>query len=131
MTLGCLQLGAWINLLVPIPNAAITGNKGELSVMVKTATGSSAGYANTVVQHLLTLLLPPPSIEPWQRKKPQKGIKSQRGQGEMYGEVKRAQTLSLTRTAVLGLDELARSRGISRSELVEQVGRGIIPLPSV
>ena len=74
---------------------------------------------------------PPPSIEPWQRKKPQKGIKSQRGQGEMYDEVKRPQTLSLTRTAVFGLDELARERGISRSELVEQVGRGIIPLPSV
>ncbi len=48
----------------------------------------------------------------------------------MYDEVKRLQTLSLTPSAVLGLDELARARGIIRSELVEQIGRGIIPLPS-
>ena len=132
MTLEWLRLGAWINLLAPIPNAATTGKLGELSAMAKTATGSSAGYANTVVQHLptlLLLLLTP--IEPWQRKKPQKGIKSQRGKGEMYDEVKRAQTFSITPTAVSGLKELAQARDISSSELIERIGRGIIPLPPV
>lgn len=74
---------------------------------------------------------PPPPIEPWQRKKPQKGIKSQRGQGEMYDEVKRSQTFSITPTAVSGLKELAQARGISTSELIERIGRGIISLPSV
>ncbi|MBE9233758.1 ribbon-helix-helix protein, CopG family [Cuspidothrix issatschenkoi LEGE 03284] len=46
----------------------------------------------------------------------------------MYDEVKAKQTLSLTPTAVKGLDKLAESLGISRSEVVEQIGRGIIPL---
>jgi hypothetical protein len=72
--------------------------------------------------------IPPALLQSWQRKKARKGIKSKRGQGEMYDEVKAKQTLSLTPTAVKGLDKLAESLGISRSEVVEQIGRGIIPL---
>ncbi|MFL9458023.1 hypothetical protein AB0756_39915 [Tolypothrix campylonemoides VB511288_2] len=69
--------------------------------------------------------VPPPS---WQRKKARKGLKSKRGQPEIYDEVKTKQTLSLTPTAVQGLDKIAESLDISRSELVERIGRGIISL---
>lgn len=72
-----------------------------------------------------------PDLQPLkshQRKVPQKGLKSERGKGELYDEVKTKQTLSLTRTAVKGLDEMAEALNISRSELVERVGRKIIPL---
>lgn len=70
----------------------------------------------------------PPVREDWQRKKPKKGHKSQHHVGEVYDEVKSSQTLCLTKTAVKGLDEKAKRLGISRSEFVEQVGRGIIPV---
>lgn len=76
-------------------------------------------------------LAPPAPLQPWQRKKAQKGLKSKRGQPESYDEVKTKQTLSLTPTAVKGLDQIAESLDISRSELVERIGRGIIPLSVV
>ena len=40
------------------------------------------------------------------------------------GEHKERITVSLTATAVEKLDELAASQGISRSELIERIGRG-------
>lgn len=66
-----------------------------------------------------------PKLQPWQRKKPQ-NIKSQRGQPELYDQVKKKVTISLTPKAVNGLDNLAMSLNISRSELIEQIGRGLI-----
>lgn len=74
------------------------------------------------------IFVPPAPLQPWQRKKARKGLKSERGQPESYDEVKTKQTLSLTPTAVQGLDKIAESLDISRSELVERIGRGIIPL---
>lgn len=55
----------------------------------------------------------------------QKGIQ---GQPEMYDEHKKRVNISLTPTAVERLDALAESMDVSRSELVEQVARGTIPL---
>ncbi len=57
-----------------------------------------------------------------------KGKKTSKGYPELYDEVKKRVNLSLTPTAIAGLDELAKELDLSRSELVEQIGRGIIPL---
>lgn len=47
-----------------------------------------------------------------------------------YDEVKNRVSLTLTPTATTKLDETASEYGVSRSELVEQIARGIIPLAS-
>lgn len=59
-----------------------------------------------------------------------KGTPGQKGiQGpEMYDEHKKRVNISLTPTAVERLDALAGSMDVSRSELIEQVARGTIPL---
>lgn len=57
-----------------------------------------------------------------------KGQKGYRGQPDMYDEVKGRYNMTLTPTAVKGLDALASSMNLSRSELVEQFGRGLIPI---
>lgn len=57
-----------------------------------------------------------------------KGRKSIKGQPDIYEEVKGLVSLSLTPTGVKGLDGLAATAGLSRSEFVEQVGRGLIPM---
>ncbi len=58
-----------------------------------------------------------------------KGVRSSKGQPEAYDEVKTRINLSLTPTAVKGLDELTSEMGLaSRSDLVEQIGRRILPL---
>jgi hypothetical protein len=44
----------------------------------------------------------------------------------MYEEVKKSLTLAVTPTAVRGLDEQAKEFGISRSELVERIGRRLL-----
>jgi len=59
---------------------------------------------------------------------PRKGHKSQKGQGDLYDEPKRNTVLVLTQTARTSLDRMAAELGISRSELVERVGRGSILL---
>lgn len=46
----------------------------------------------------------------------------------MYDEHKKRVNISLTPTAVERLDALAGSMDVSRSELIEQVARGTIPL---
>lgn len=51
--------------------------------------------------------------------------KSQRNIPELYDQVKQAFSFSLTPTAVKKLEEMAKSLGLSRSELVEQIARGI------
>jgi len=57
-----------------------------------------------------------------------KGQKGFRGQPDMYDEVKGRCNMTLTPTAVKGLDALAQSMNLSRSELVEQFGRGLLPI---
>ncbi len=61
-------------------------------------------------------------------KKGQKGQKSLKGQPELYDELKNRVAMSLTPTAVAGLDAVAKSMDLSRSELVEQIGRGLLSL---
>jgi hypothetical protein len=61
---------------------------------------------------------------------PKKGQKKLRGQPEIYDEVKGQVSLSLTRTGVQGIDELATTMGLSRSEFVEQIGRRLISVVS-
>ena len=62
------------------------------------------------------------------RKQAKKGLKGERGRPELYDEVKGKMTLSLTQTAIKGLDDLAVQHDLSRSELVERIGRGLIPI---
>ena len=59
-----------------------------------------------------------------------KGRKRVRGVPELYDEMKIRVNLALTPTAIDGLDALAKVRGLSRSELVEQIGRLRLPLAS-
>lgn len=61
---------------------------------------------------------------------PEKGRKKLRGKPELYDEVKGQVNLSLTATGVKGLDDLAKKMGLSRSELIEQIGRGLLPVLS-
>jgi hypothetical protein len=63
-----------------------------------------------------------------QKKPSLKGIKSVRGKPELYDELKKIVSIGITPTARAGLDELSQKRSISRSELIEQIGRGLIQL---
>ncbi|MBD2066308.1 hypothetical protein H6F93_01985 [Leptolyngbya sp. FACHB-671] len=56
--------------------------------------------------------------------------KSMRNQPEMYDELKKACTVSLTPTAINILDSYAKIHGISRSEVVEQFARRLEYLPA-
>ncbi|MBD2001405.1 ribbon-helix-helix protein, CopG family [Leptolyngbya sp. FACHB-541] len=62
---------------------------------------------------------------------PKRGQKKLRGQPEIYDEVKGQVNLSLTRSGVQGIDELATAMGLSRSEFVEQIGRQLISVVSL
>jgi DNA-binding TFAR19-related protein (PDSD5 family) len=67
--------------------------------------------------------------EDYQKKKARKGLKSMRGQPETeYGELKKIVSLSMTPSALKGLDRISRELQISRSELVERIGRQLIKL---
>lgn len=57
-----------------------------------------------------------------------KGIKSTRGQPEHYSEIKKCVSIGITPTALTGLDELSQELAISRSEMIERIGRGLIKL---
>lgn len=59
-----------------------------------------------------------------------KGHKRTKGVPELHDELKTRINLSLTPTAVEGLDAIATELGISRSELVERIGRRKILLAS-
>jgi hypothetical protein len=63
-----------------------------------------------------------------QRKPIRKGIKSRRGQPEHYSEIKKCVSIGITQTALFGLDELSQELAISRSEMIERIGRGLIKL---
>lgn len=62
------------------------------------------------------------------QKKPVLQRKSLRGKPEIYDELKQRTTVGLTPTAIARLDQMAAEMGISRSELVERIGRGILKL---
>lgn len=57
-----------------------------------------------------------------------KGQKTLRGQPEKWDELKKRVNMTLTPTGINGLDVIAGSLGLNRSELVERIGRGIIPI---
>lgn len=50
------------------------------------------------------------------------------GRPPRYGKTKTRVNLTLTEECITGLDKLAVALGLSRSELVERIGRGLIPL---
>ncbi len=66
--------------------------------------------------------------QPHQRKPVVKGVKSLRGVPEMYDELKKPTTVALTPTALAGLDEMSKAMGVSRSELVERIGRRVLKI---
>ncbi|MEH2258872.1 hypothetical protein [Nostoc sp.] len=57
-----------------------------------------------------------------------KGHKGQKDVPEMYDEVKKRVNLALTPTGIEGLDAIASNFDLSRSELVERIGRRLICL---
>jgi hypothetical protein len=62
-------------------------------------------------------------------KKPiQKGRKSMRGQPEIYSECKESTSFCITPTARQGLKQLSSQLNISRSELIERIGRGVFTI---
>ena len=61
-------------------------------------------------------------------KQKKRARQSQRGIGDYWDEMKHKYTLALTPSSVANLDAIAQQLEISRSELVEQIGRGIIGL---
>lgn len=48
-----------------------------------------------------------------------------------YNEMKARITVSITPTAVNGIDAIAGSLNISRSELLERIGRGMLQVSAV
>lgn len=50
------------------------------------------------------------------------------GRPPRYGKTKARVNLTLTEECITGLDKLAAALRLSRSELVERIGRGLIPL---
>jgi len=51
-----------------------------------------------------------------------------RGQPEVYDELKKIVSVSITPTAKAGLDQLSEQLNISRSELIERIGRGFFTI---
>lgn len=51
-----------------------------------------------------------------------------RGQPEIYDECKKNASFSLTSTAIKGLEQLSSQLNISRSELIERIGRGVFTI---
>ncbi len=66
--------------------------------------------------------------EPFQIKPVQPGVQSKRGQPELYDELKQPCSVALTATGLAGLDAISRELKISRSQLVEKIGRGEIKI---
>lgn len=53
-----------------------------------------------------------------------KGHKSMRNQPEIYDQIKKSRSVALTDDGWTGIDKLAKQKGLSRSEFIEQIGRG-------
>ncbi len=51
-----------------------------------------------------------------------------RGQPEIYNELKKITSFSITPTARLGLKQLSEQLNISCSELIERIGRGLLTI---
>ncbi len=65
-------------------------------------------------------------------KKPvRKGRKSLRGQPEIYDEIKKIASFSITPTAIDGLRKISSELNLSRSELIERIGRGVFVITEV
>ncbi|MBC1238354.1 hypothetical protein [Nostoc sp. 2RC] len=69
--------------------------------------------------------------EPRENKVIRKGLKSMRGQPEAYDEMKKIVSVSLTPTALAGIDKISRNYMISRSEFLERIGRCIILIKDI
>lgn len=63
-----------------------------------------------------------------EKKPSRKGVKSMRGQPEVYDELKKIVSFSITPTARTGLERLSEQLNISRSELIERIGRGLLTI---
>jgi hypothetical protein len=62
-------------------------------------------------------------------KKPvRKGVKSMRGQPEIYNEIKKCFSFCLTQTAKEGLEHISKQMNLSQSELIEQIVRGLLTI---
>ena len=64
--------------------------------------------------------------QPASTSKRKKSGKSLRGRPEIYDELKKPYSVGMTSTGVQGLDALSRAFNLSRSEFVEQIGRGYL-----
>jgi len=62
------------------------------------------------------------------RQMPKKNLKITKGEPELYDEKKKPLNLAMTPTGAKKLDALAQQMGLTRSEFVERIARGIIPL---
>ncbi|HAX78155.1 MAG TPA: hypothetical protein DCY88_20630 [Cyanobacteria bacterium UBA11372] len=62
------------------------------------------------------------------RQIPKKNLKITKGEPELYDEKKKPLNIAMTPTGAKMLDDLAKNMGLTRSELVERIARGIIPL---
>ncbi len=62
------------------------------------------------------------------KKKNRKGGRRVKGEGAMYNETKKFVTFTLTPSGIALLNALADQYDVSRSEFVEQVARGVIPV---
>ena len=51
-----------------------------------------------------------------------------RGQPEVYDELKKIVSFSITPTARMGLKQLSEQRNISCSELIERIGRWLLTI---
>jgi hypothetical protein len=49
-----------------------------------------------------------------------------RGQPEYYDEIKKIASFSITPTAIEGLKKLSSDLNLSRSEMIERIGRGVL-----
>jgi len=57
-----------------------------------------------------------------------KGYRKPKGEPALWDELKTRTTIALTPTAIAGLDTLANKWQLSRSEFIEHIGRGLIPI---
>ena len=57
-----------------------------------------------------------------------KGHKSMRGQPEIYNELKKIVSFSITPTAHAGIKKISNERRISQSELIERIGRNLLTI---
>jgi len=117
--------------LPPCPNEAC-GTAEQVSkygTVIRGKRGQKRRYQRYRCSSCGATFVPKKYKKPWQKKQAISGHKSTKGVPESHDELKKNVSLSLTPTATAGLDAIASSLGISRSSLVENIGRGIISIP--